>query len=62
MINACDNNGVSEAIQKAKEKAESAASVVESERATMLFMLNIEQYTCVLRDEIILRFVEERVC
>ena len=48
-------------MKKAKEKAESEGSAVDNERATMLFMLNIEQYTCVLRDEMIIRFVTERV-
>ena len=56
-----NDNGISEAVRKAREEAESSSSVVENERATILFMLNIEQYTCVLRDEIILRFVNERV-
>ena len=56
-----NDNGISEAVRKAREEAESSSSVVDNERATMLFMLNIEQYTCVLRDEIILRFVNERV-
>lgn len=48
-------------MKKAKEEAETAVSAVESEHATMLFMLNMEQYTCVIRDEMILRFVNERV-
>lgn len=36
-------------------------SAVDSERRTMLFSLNIERYTCILRQQLILHFVEERV-
>ena len=36
-------------------------SAVDSERKTMLFSLNIERYTCILRQQLILHFVEERV-
>ena len=38
-----------------------AQNSVDAERRTMLFSLNIEQYTCILRQEIILRYVQERV-
>ena len=51
----------SEAVRRAKEEASTEASAVESERSSLLFTLNMEQYTCVMRNEAILRFVGERV-
>ena len=36
-------------------------TAVESERSQMLFTLNIEQYTCILRQQTILRYVSTRV-
>lgn len=38
-----------------------ALSAVDSERQSMLFCVNIERYTVILRQQLILRFVEERV-
>lgn len=43
-----------------KEQAKTD-SAVEIERSTMLFSLNIEQYTCILRQKIILDYVTTRV-
>ncbi|KAK8796418.1 hypothetical protein WA588_000553 [Blastocystis sp. NMH] len=49
-----------EAVRRAKEEVSTEASAVESERSSLLFTLNMEQYTCVMRNEAILRFVGER--
>ena len=51
---------ISEEVKKAKEEA-SEMSAVEAERSLKLFRLNLEQYTCTMRDETIIRFVNERV-
>ena len=51
----------SEAVRRAKEEVSTEASAVESERSSLLFTLKMEQYTCVMRNEAILRFVGERV-
>lgn len=45
---------------RANEKMTSNTAV-ESERSQMLFTLNIEQYTCILRQQTILRYVSTRV-
>lgn len=47
-------------MKRAKEES-SEMSAVEAERSTKLFRLNLEEYTCIMRDEAILRFVNERV-
>ena len=36
-------------------------SAVDSERKSMLFCVNIERYTCILQQQLILQYVEERV-
>ena len=51
---------ISEEVKKAKEEA-SEMSAVDAERSLKLFCLNLEQYTCIMRDETIIRFVSERV-
>lgn len=38
-----------------------ALSAVDSERQSMLFCVNIERYTCILQQQLILQYVEERV-
>ena len=38
-----------------------ALSAVDSERKSMLFCVNIERYTCILQQQLILQYVEERV-
>ena len=45
---------------RANEKMTSNTAV-ESERSQMLFTLNIEQYTCILRQQTILHYVSTRV-
>lgn len=44
-----------------QQKAATGTSVVEDERRGMLFQLNMEQFTCILRQQAIFRYVEERV-
>ena len=44
-----------------QQKAVAGASAVEDERRGMLFQLNLEQFTCILRQQAIFRYVEERV-
>lgn len=44
-----------------QQKAATGTSVVEDERRSMLFQLNMEQFTCILRQQAIFRYVEERV-
>ena len=44
-----------------QQKAATGTSVVEDERRGMLFQLNMEQFTCSLRQQAIFRYVEERV-
>ena len=34
---------------------------MDSERKSMLFCVNIERYTCILQQQLILQYVEERV-
>lgn len=50
----------SEEVKRAREEANDM-SAVEAERSLKLFCLNLEQYTCYMRDETIVRFVSERV-
>ena len=47
-------------MKRAREEANDM-SAVEAERSLKLFCLNLEQYTCYMRDETIVRFVSERV-
>lgn len=44
-----------------QQKAATGTSVVEDERRGMMFQLNMEQFTCILRQQAIFRYVEERV-
>lgn len=44
-----------------KLQKEASKGAVEDERQRMLFRLNLEQYTCVLRQQAIMLYVEERV-
>ena len=44
-----------------QQNAATGTSVVEDERRGMLFQLNMEQFTCILRQQAIFRYVEERV-
>lgn len=48
-------------IRKSMKEEAKTESAVEAERSTMLFSLNIEQYTCILRQKIILDYVTTKV-
>lgn len=49
-------------LRKTLQETQQNASAAEVERSVMLFSLNLEQYTCILRQKIILDYVSTRVC
>ena len=46
---------------EASKQIEANKDAVDAERQHMLFRLNVEQYTCVLRQQAITLYVQERV-